>query len=225
MATIADNLQVVKARIARAARSAGRDPATVTLLAVSKTHPVARVEEALRAGQKSFGENYVQDALEKMHALPQAEWHLIGALQSNKARIAAQRFDWIQCVDREKIALRLSEHRPLDRPALNVLIQVNVSAEATKAGVAPAALPALAEKLAALPRLRLRGLMCIPPPREGFEAQRQLFAELADCARELREQGMPLDTLSMGMSGDLEAAIAEGATLVRIGTAIFGPRP
>lgn len=218
MATIADNLQAVRARIARAARAAGRDPATVTLLAVSKTHPIERIAEARAAGQTAFGENYVQDAAPKIEALPALEWHLIGPLQSNKARIAAERFDWVQTVDREKIANRLSEHRPVHRPALNVLIQVNTSAEPTKSGAAPEEVFQLAKALAALPRLRLRGLMAIP--RAGAIAELSRMNELFN---ELRD-GFGMDTLSMGMSDDLEAAIAQGSTMVRVGTAIFGAR-
>ena len=218
MAIIADNLQAVRARIARAARAAGRDPATVTLLAVSKTHPIERIEEARAAGQRAFGENYVQDAAPKIDALPSLEWHLIGPLQSNKARIAAERFDWVQTVDREKIASRLSEHRPLHRPALNVLIQVNISAEPTKSGAVPGAVFQLAKAVAALPRLRLRGLMAIP--RAGAVAELSRMKELFNALRD--EFGM--DTLSMGMSDDLEAAIAQGSTMVRVGTAIFGAR-
>ncbi|OGA73321.1 MAG: YggS family pyridoxal phosphate enzyme [Betaproteobacteria bacterium RIFCSPLOWO2_12_FULL_65_14] len=218
MATIADNLQAVRARIARAAQAAGRDPATVTLLAVSKTHSIARIEEAQAAGQRAFGENYVQDALPKIDALPGLEWHLIGPLQSNKTRVAAERFDWVQTVDRKKIADRLSEHRPVHRPALNVLIQVNISAEPTKSGAAPGAILDLAKAISALPRLRLRGLMAIPRPGavSEFSKLKQLFDEL--------KGAFAMDTLSMGMSEDFEAAIAQGSTLVRVGTAIFGLR-
>jgi len=218
MSTIADNLQAVRARIARAARAARRDPAAVTLLAVSKTHSIARIEEARAAGQRAFGENYVQDALPKIEALPGLEWHLIGPLQSNKARIAAERFDWVQTVDREKIARRLAEHRPAERSALNVLIQVNVSGEATKSGVAPGETAALAKAVSALPRLRLRGLMAIPRPGavDEFKKVKALFDELEDA--------FAVDTLSIGMSDDLEAAIAQGSTMVRVGTAIFGAR-
>ena len=218
MATIADNLQGVKARIARAAQAAGRDPAAVTLLAVSKTHAVARVEEAKAAGQRFFGENYVQEALAKMDFLPGLEWHLIGPLQSNKAKLAAERFDWVQTLDRVKIANRLSEHRPVHLPALNVLIQVNVSGEASKSGVGVEEVTRLAEAVAALPRLRLRGLMAIPAPKDasGFTTMKKLYEAL---------QGkFGFDTLSMGMSDDMEAAIAQGSTMVRIGTAIFGKR-
>jgi pyridoxal phosphate enzyme (YggS family) len=218
MATILENVQGVKARIARAARAAGRDPESVTLLAVSKTHAVDRIAQAAAAGLRGFGENYVQEALAKMDALPGVEWHLIGPLQSNKTRIAAERFDWVQTVDREKIALRLSEQRPAHLPPLNVLIQVNVSAEAAKSGAGVKEVTALATTVAALPRLRLRGLMAIPAPGAGPDFRR--MKELYDAAR--GEFG--LDTLSMGMSDDMEAAIAAGATMVRIGTAIFGRR-
>lgn len=220
MATIGDNLQAVRARIARAAQAARRDPSAVTLLAVSKTHPIARVQEAHAAGQKAFGENYVQDALAKMDALPEAEWHLIGPLQSNKTRIAAERFDWVQTVDREKTAHRLSDQRPVHRAPLNVLIQVNVSGESTKSGVAVEEVARLAQVVAALPGLRLRGLMAIPEP--GGDAVRQ-FADMKKLFDELRGR-FGFDTLSMGMSDDLEAAIAQGSTMVRVGTAIFGTR-
>ncbi len=210
MATIADNLQVVKARI-------GARPG-VTLLAVSKGHEVERIREAAAAGQEAFGENYVQDALPKIEALPQLEWHLIGPLQANKTRAAAEHFDWVQTVDREKIARRLSDQRPVHRPALNVLIQVNVSGEASKSGVAPEQAEQLAAAIAALPRLRLRGLMAIPRPGDasGFTRMKTLFDSLGP--------RFGLDTLSMGMSDDLEAAIAAGSTMVRVGTAIFGQR-
>ena len=223
MATIADNLQAVKARIGRAARAAGRDPATVTLLAVSKTHPVARVREAAAAGQGAFGENYVQEALEKILALreqaPSLEWHLIGPLQSNKTRPAAEHFAWVQTVQSEKIARRLSEQRPASLPPLNVLIQVNASGEATKSGVSPQVLASLASAVSTLPNLRLRGLMAIPEP--GAPASR--YREMASLFKRMREE-LACDTLSMGMSDDLEMAIAEGATMVRVGTAVFGAR-
>jgi PLP dependent protein len=218
MATIVDNLQGVKARIARAAQAAGRDPAAVTLLAASKTHGIERIAAAKGAGQRAFGENYVQEALEKMDAVPGIEWHLIGPLQGNKTRLAAERFDWVQTLDRIKIARRLSEQRPVHLAALNVLIQVNVSGESTKSGVAPEELAMLAEAVAGLPRLRLRGLMAIPAPESpvGLAQMNQLYQSLR--AR------FGFDTLSMGMSDDLEAAIAQGSTMVRIGTAIFGRR-
>ena len=222
MATISDNLQVVRERIARAARTAGRDPVSVTLLAVSKSQPVARIEEARAAGHKAFGENYVQEALEKMDALPGLEWHLIGPLQSNKTRLAAERFAWVHTLEREKIARRLSEQRPAGLPPLNVLIQVNVSGEATKSGVAVEAIAALARAIAALPRLRLRGLMAVPEPTLDVALQRKRFRTVKAAFENLKDE-FGLDTLSMGMSDDMEAAIAEGATLVRIGTAIFVP--
>ena len=223
MTTIADNLQVVRARIGRAARAAGRDANTVTLLAVSKTHSASRIMEAHAAGQHAFGENYVQEAFEKMHALRldenELEWHLIGPLQSNKTRLAAERFQWIHTLEREKIARRLSEQRPAGLPALNVLIQMNISGEHTKSGVAAADVGALARVMATLPRLRLRGLMAMPEagaPRERYSEARSAFERL--------RAEFDVDTLSMGMSDDLELAIAEGATMVRVGTAIFGAR-
>jgi len=223
MATISDNLQVVRERIARAARAAGRDPVSVTLLAVSKSQPVARIEEARAAGHKAFGENYVQEALEKMDALPGLEWHLIGPLQSNKTHLAAERFAWVHTLEREKIARRLSEQRPAGLPPLNVLIQVNVSGEATKSGVAVEAIAALARAIAPLPRLRLRGLMAVPEPTLDVALQRKRFRTVKAAFENLKDE-FGLDSLSMGMSDDMEAAIAEGATLVRIGSAIFGAR-
>jgi len=219
MATIAENLQAVRARIGRAARAAGRDANTVTLLAVSKTHSVARIDEARKAGQVAFGENYVQEALEKMAVLPTLEWHLIGPLQSNKTRLAAERFDWVQTLEREKIARRLAAQRPAELAPLNVLIQVNASGEATKSGVAITEVAPLAKAIRALPRLRLRGLMAIPEP--GAPASR--YREVRQAYESMRRE-FDVDTLSMGMSDDLELAIAEGATLVRVGTAIFGER-
>jgi len=221
MRSIPDNLQAVRRRIAAAAEAAGRDPREVTLLAVSKTHPAALVEQARAAGQLAFGENFVQEALEKMDALASgaAEWHLVGPLQSNKTRAVAGRFDWVQSVDSEKIARRLSEQRPADLGPLSVLIQVNVSGEASKSGVAPSQVEALARSIATLPRLRLRGLMAIPEPG----AARARYAELRALYEKLKPD-LGFDTLSLGMSDDLETAIAEGATMVRIGTAIFGAR-
>jgi pyridoxal phosphate enzyme (YggS family) len=218
MATISENVQGVKARIARAARAAGRAPESVTLLAVSKTHALERVREARAAGLRAFGENYVQEALGKMDALAGLEWHLIGPLQSNKSRPAAERFDWVQTVDRAKIAQRLSEHRPAHLPPLNVLIQVNISAEGSKSGVAAEEVTVLAEAIARLPRLRLRGLMAIPAPGAAIELTR--MKNLYDALRER----FSFDTLSMGMTDDMEQAIGAGATMVRVGTAIFGPR-
>jgi PLP dependent protein len=224
MATIADNLQAVKTRIERAATAARRDPAAVTLLAVSKTHPLALITKAIAAGQKAFGENYVQEALEKMDAVKDLQWHLIGPLQSNKTRLAAERFDWVHTLTSEKIARRLSEQRPRALPPLNVLIQVNVSAEATKAGIPPEEVFSLSEKTTPLQGLRLRGLMAIPEPTDDVLLQRKRFRQVREIFETLKNRGFEFDTLSMGMSHDMESAIAEGATLVRIGTAIFGRR-
>ena len=221
MRVIHDNLQAVRGRIARAAAAAGRDPQSVTLLAVSKTHPAALVEEALAAGQQAFGENYVQEAVEKMDALAgkSIEWHLVGPLQSNKTRVVAERFDWVHTVESAKVARRLSDQRPAGMPALNVLIQVNVSGEASKSGVAPGEVLALAKEVNALPRLKLRGLMAIPEP--GADAAR--YRELKALYEKLKSE-FGFDALSVGMSDDMETAIAEGSTMVRIGTAIFGAR-
>jgi len=219
MAAIADNLQVVRRRIAAAATAAGRDPSLVTLLAVSKTHAAARIREAAEAGQRAFGENYVQEALEKIDAVPGLEWHLVGPLQSNKTRLAAERFDWVQTVASEKIARRLSEQRPAGLAPLNVLIQVNASGEASKSGIAPAAAAALASTIASLKNVRLRGLMAIPEPG----APRERYREVRDLYEKMKA-AFGFDTLSMGMSDDMEAAIAEGSTMVRIGTLIFGER-
>ncbi len=204
----------------------GRDPDSVRLIAVSKTQPVELIRTLAALGQQEFAENYVQEALPKLAALADLSltWHYIGQLQANKTRVVAEHFDWVHTLDRERIAARLSEQRSVHAQPLNVCIQVRLADEPGKGGISKTELAQLARRVVELPRLRLRGLMCIPPPREGFEAQRQLFAELAECARELRDQGMQLDTLSMGMSGDLEAAVAAGATCVRIGTAIFGER-
>lgn len=230
---IGDNLQAVMSRIAAAVDWAGRAPGAVRLLAVSKTHAATRVAEAEAAGQRAFGENYVQEALEKMDALTkllgesrarELEWHLIGPVQSNKTRAAAERFDWVQSVDREKIAQRLSQQRPAGLAPLNVLIEVNLSREASKSGVAVEDAAALARTIAGLPRLRLRGLMAIPAPSREQAVQRARFRAVRELFEQLRAQGLDLDTLSMGMSDDMEAAIAEGATMVRIGTAIFGAR-
>ena len=219
MKAIADNLQAVRERISRAARAARRDADAVRLLAVSKTHPAARIAEAHAAGQQAFGENYVQEAIEKMAALPPLEWHLIGPLQSNKTRVVAERFQWVHTVDREKIARRLAEQRPAGLPPLSVLIQVNASGEQTKSGVAFADVAELAKAVASMPNLRLRGLMAIPEPG----APRERYREVNDAYRALKGE-FGFDTLSMGMSDDLELAIEEGATMVRIGTAIFGER-
>jgi hypothetical protein len=226
MATIAANLQAVRGRIARAARAAGRDPASVTLVAVSKAHAAARIREAHAAGQRAFGENYVQEAAAKMAALGDLglEWHFIGPLQSNKTRLAAERFAWVHTLERQKTARRLSAQRPAALGPLDVLVQVNVSGEQTKSGVAPREAGALARVVAALPNLRLRGLMTVPEPVSDVALQRARFRTLRQLFAQLVAEGLALDTLSMGMSDDMEAAIAEGATLVRIGTAIFGER-
>jgi pyridoxal phosphate enzyme (YggS family) len=226
MATIGDNLQAVRQRIARAAYACGRDPADISLLAVSKTFAADAVAAALQRGQHAFGENYVKEALEKIAALPDAglEWHFIGPIQSNKTRAIAEHFDWVHSVDRAKIAERLSLSRPAHLAPLQLCIQVNIGGEDTKSGVAPADAATLARAVAALPRLKLRGLMAIPPPSAEPARQRRHFAVLRELKEQLTRDGLALDTLSMGMSADLEAAIAEGATLVRVGTAIFGER-
>lgn len=228
MATISENLQELHRRIERACQAAQRPVQSVTLLTVSKTFPSDAVREAHAASERCFGENYVQEALDKIAALSdlrsQIEWHLIGPLQSNKTRVVAEAFDWVHSVDRLKTAQRLSEQRPAHLPPLQVCLQVNISGEASKSGVTLAELPALARQVAALPRLKLRGLMAIPEPADGFAAQRLPHRALAHALAELNRQGLTLDTLSMGMSADLEAAIAEGATIVRVGSAIFGSR-
>jgi pyridoxal phosphate enzyme (YggS family) len=229
MATIEATLQQVRGRVAAACAKAGRDAQSVTLVAVSKTQPPEAVRCAVAAGQRHFGENYVAEALGKMEALsaPRGEltWHLIGPLQSNKTREVAAAFDWVHSVDRLKVAQRLSDQRPPELPALQVCLQVNVSGEASKSGAAAAEAAALARAVAALPRLKLRGLMSIPEPAIDFEAQRAPHRRLRELLDALNADGLQLDTLSMGMSADLEAAVLEGATLVRIGTAIFGARP
>jgi len=223
MSTIADNVLSVSARINAAAQAAGREIAAVGLLAVSKTKPAEAVREAHAAGIKDFGENYLQEALEKQAQLSDLplSWHFIGPIQSNKTRPIAEHFDWVHSVDRLKIAQRLSEQRPAGLPPLNICIQVNVSGEASKSGCSAADLPALAAAIAALPNLRLRGLMAIPEPTEDRAAQDAAFATVRHLQEDLN---LPLDTLSMGMSHDLESAVAQGATWVRIGTALFGAR-
>ncbi len=229
MATISSKIQEVSGRIARACDAAGRPVASVTLLAVSKTQGPDAVREAVAAGQRAFGENYVQEALDKMVALAdlrlRLEWHLVGPLQSNKTRAVAEAFDWVHSVDRLKLAQRLSEQRPAALPPLQVCLQVNISGEVSKSGVAPGEIEALARAVAALPRLRLRGLMAIPEPVDGSEAQRRPHHALRELLDVLNGRGLALDTLSMGMTADLEAAVLEGATVVRVGTAIFGARP
>ena len=223
MSTLADNLSAISARIASAAQAAGRDPASVQLLAVSKTKPASAIREIHAAGVRDVGENYLQEALTKQQALSDLPliWHFIGPIQSNKTKAIAEHFDWVHSVDRLKIAQRLSEQRPADLPPLNICIQVNVSGEASKSGCTPADLPALANAISALPRLKLRGLMAIPEPTEERAAQDAAFATVRELQASLN---LPLDTLSMGMSHDLESAIAQGATWVRIGTALFGAR-
>ncbi len=226
MQDVAHNLAAVRARIAAAAARAGRTPESVRLLAVSKTQPPEAVAAACQAGQREFGENYLQDALPKLDALAGQDlsWHFIGQLQSNKTRDIAERFHWVHTIDREGIARRLSDQRPAALPPLEVCIQVNVSNESRKGGVMPERLPALAETVAALPRLKLRGLMSIPAEHADEAAQRAPHRQLRELLESLNARGFKLDTLSMGMTGDLEAAVTEGSTLVRIGTAIFGPR-
>ncbi len=230
MGSIASNLQQVRLRIHQACTAAGRNENSVTLLAVSKTFEAAAVRQAHAAGQRAFGENYVQEALGKIEALTdlraQLQWHLIGPLQSNKTRVVAEAFDWVHTVDRLKIAQRLAEQRPAWLPPLQLCLQVNISGQGSKSGVAPAEVPALADAVAALPadRVQLRGLMAIPEPTQDPQAQRAPHRALLELLALLQARGLTLDTLSMGMSADLEAAIAQGATLVRVGSAIFGAR-
>jgi pyridoxal phosphate enzyme (YggS family) len=216
----------VRSRIRSAAIAAGRDPNSVTLVAVTKAKTAESVRLAATAGVTDFGENYLQEAEGKMDQLAdlKLEWHFIGGIQSNKTRAIAERFDWVQSVDRFSVARRLSEQRPYHAPPLNVCIQVALVPEPTKGGVAPDALLKLAAAIAGLPRLVLRGLMCVPPPQPNAAAERAMFARLKGALDDLNAGGLQLDTLSMGMSQDFESAIAEGATLVRIGTALFGAR-
>ena len=226
MITIFDALQAVRERIARAAGAAGRAPQDVRLLAVSKTFAAAAVRQAHAAGQRAFGESYVQEALEKIAALSDLalEWHFIGPIQSNKTRPIAEHFDWVHSVDRIKIAERLSQARPAARGPLQVCLQVNISGEDSKSGVAPEDVAELARQVQALPNIALRGLMAIPQPSTDPHQQRAQFHRLRQLFEQLKAQGYALDTLSMGMSDDLEAAVAEGATIVRVGSAIFGQR-
>ncbi len=228
MATIASRLQQTRHRVELACAAAGRPAQSVTLLAVSKTCPAGRIREAFAAGQTRFGENYVQEALAKMRELADLrgaiEWHLIGPLQANKTRAVAEHFDWVHSVDRLRLAERLSAQRPPQLGALQVCLQVNISGEASKSGLASADVPVVARAVAELPGLRLRGLMAIPEPAIDVEAQRAPHRQLCELLAALQRDGLALDTLSIGMSADLEAAIAEGATLVRVGTAIFGER-
>ena len=225
---VARHLDEVRQRIAKAAADASRDVSAVSLLAVSKTFPAEDVRAAFNAGQRAFGENYVQEAVAKIAELAdlrsQIEWHFIGPLQSNKTKVVAENFDWVHSVDRLKIAERLSDQRGDNQAALNVCLQVNVSGEASKSGVTPDGTLALARAVAVLPRLRLRGLMAIPEPASTLDEQRAPHRQLREIMNTLRAEGLELDTLSMGMSADIEAAILEGATMVRIGTAIFGAR-
>ena len=226
MTTIANALQAVRQRIALAATAAGRPAAGIQLLAVSKTFPAAAVRQAYTAGQRAFGESYVQEAMDKVAVLNDLplKWHFIGPIQSNKTRPIAESFAWVHSLDRDRIADRLSAGRPANLPDLQVCLQVNVSGEASKSGVAPEDLPALARYVRTLPRLKLRGLMAIPEPTDDPVKQRQAFIHLRQLLEQLNAEGFQLDTLSMGMSDDLEAAIAEGATIVRVGSAIFGAR-
>jgi pyridoxal phosphate enzyme (YggS family) len=230
MSTISHKLQAVDSTIQTALKACGRAPQSVRLLAVSKTFPAGAVLEAVAAGQRAFGENYLQEGLEKIAAVDAAlpnehiEWHFIGPIQSNKTRPIAEHFAWVHTVERLKIAQRLSEQRPAGLPPLNVCIQVNISGEASKSGATPEELPELARQVAQLPNLKLRGLMAIPEPETDPAKQRAAFARLRALAEQLGRDGLALDTLSMGMSSDLEAAIAEGSTIVRVGSAIFGSR-
>jgi pyridoxal phosphate enzyme (YggS family) len=227
MDTIEKRLQAVKSRIAAACAGVGRDPRDIVLVAVGKTFPAESLRAAHAAGQRDFGENQVQEALAKIERLQDLAlvWHFIGPVQSNKTRAVAERFDWVHSIDRLKIAERLSAQRPAALPPLQACVQVNVSGEASKSGVPPLEAPVLARAVAGLPRLRLRGLMAIPEPTTDAALARRRFETVRDLAAQLVRDGLPLDTLSMGMSDDLEAAIAAGATMVRVGSAIFGPRP
>ena len=226
MATIASNLQAVRARIERAAQAVGRQSGDIALVAVSKTFPAEHIAQAHAAGQRAFGENYAREAVEKITKLGKlpVEWHFIGPIQSNKTSAIATHFQWVHSVAREKIAQRLDAARPEGLPPLNVCIQVNVSGESAKNGVEPGEELSLAEAITRLPRLKLRGLMAIPEPTSDAALQRRRFARLRELKEQLASRGHALDVLSMGMSDDLEAAIAEGATMVRVGTAIFGSR-
>jgi len=220
------NLNRVREQIVQAASACKRESDSILLLAVSKKKPASDIRQAWELGQRDFGENYLQEALQKMEKLEDLDitWHFIGAIQSNKTRNIAEAFDWVHCIDRAKIARRLSEQRPPDLGPLNVCIQVNIDHESSKAGIELVELPELANAIHQLPGIRLRGLMTIPAPQESFDLQRSAFAKLANALESLRQQGIDCDTLSMGMTQDMEAAIAEGSTLVRIGTAIFGER-
>ena len=226
MQNIEKNLSHIHRQIEQAANACGRDAGDISLLAVSKRKPTADIRNAYACGQRDFGENYLQEAEQKIHDLADLDicWHFIGAIQSNKTRLLAEDFDWVHCVDRLKVARRLSEQRPESKPPLNICIQVNVDQEESKAGIKLETVEELAKQIAELPNIRLRGLMTIPAPQENFESQREPFARLRASLENLNQLGYDCDTLSMGMTHDIAAAIAEGATLVRIGTAIFGER-
>lgn len=226
MIGVTENLSLLSDLLQKAALDAGRDPAGVHLLAVSKKQPLDKIREAAAAGQRDFGENFVQEGVAKIEALAELDltWHFIGHLQSNKTRVVAEYFDWVHTIDKLKVARRLSEQRPPHRGPLNVCLQVNIDAEASKSGVTAAELPDLAAACKELPGLCLRGLMCLPAIREEFDEQRRPFAALRRLADELRRDGIDTDTLSMGMTADYRAAVFEGATIVRIGTALFGER-
>ncbi|MEO1244653.1 MAG: YggS family pyridoxal phosphate-dependent enzyme [Pseudomonadota bacterium] len=227
MIRVTENLRIIRDLLSKAAADAGREPGSVTLLAVSKKQPLEAVLEAASAGQRDFGENFAQEGIEKMTAAGRGDlvWHFIGHLQSNKTRPVAEHFDWVHTVDRLKIARRLSEQRPAELEPLKICVQVNLDNETSKSGVAAADAIDLAAAVGALPRLKLRGFMCIPAPVETPAEQRQAFSRLRAIAALAVDKGLPVDTLSMGMSDDYVAAVAEGATIVRIGTAVFGPRP
>ena len=227
MSLISERLQAIRTSLVQAATQAGRSAQDVRLIAVSKAHPAAAVRDAWEGGQRIFGENYLQEALDKIAVLGDLplEWHFIGPIQSNKTRPIAEHFDWVHGIDRLKIAERLSEGRPAGKPPLQVCLQVNVSGEASKSGVTPEAIEPLALAVNSLPNLHLRGLMAIPEPTDDIALQHRQFKMLRELRDALNRRGLALDTLSMGMSDDFAAAIAEGATMVRIGTAIFGPRP
>lgn len=226
MQTLDTRFRQLQDRIAAAEKQFNRNPGSVCLLAVSKTQPPDAIAHIYKLGQRDFGENYLQEALPKIHSLSDLaiQWHFIGQLQTNKTRDIAACFDWVHSVDRPRIAQRLNDQRPANLPPLNICLQINLEDEAGKGGIGPAEALLLAEQVVALPRLKLRGLMCIPAEHPDFESQRRVFARLRQLRDKINNQGHDMDTLSMGMSNDLEAAIAEGSTLIRVGTAIFGPR-
>ena len=226
MIRVTENLALIRNLLATAATGADRDPDSISLLAVSKKQPLEKIVEAAAAGQRDFGENFVQEGLDKIQAASNADlaWHLIGHLQSNKTRVVAEYFDWVHTIDKLKTATRLSQQRPAHLQPLNICLQVNIDDEPGKSGVRVNNVRALAVACAELPGIRLRGLMCLPAIRQGFASQREPFARLRRIFEDMQPEGLSLDTLSMGMSGDFRAAIAEGATIVRIGTALFGER-